>query len=61
MEQTTHPGYAALADPLFGFAIKRVDEEVFFGLLFNYLLPILSASLFAPQAERGMSSEAMTG
>ena len=24
--ESTHPGYATLADPLYGFALKRVEE-----------------------------------
>ena len=27
--ESTHPGYATLANPLYGFAIKRVGEVVF--------------------------------
>ncbi|MDR6941970.1 hypothetical protein J2W55_001812 [Mucilaginibacter pocheonensis] len=28
--ESTHPGYATLGDPLYGFAIKRVEEIIVF-------------------------------
>jgi hypothetical protein len=58
MSATTHPGYAALADPLSGYAAKRVLNLII--KISNYQL-IKTKPLFPPKVKREWSGVASTG
>jgi len=56
MAQPTHPGIAMLADPLFGFAGKRVEKMM---ILFNFFF--LAAEQLRVKAGRTMVACAAVG